>query len=410
MKSIITTEKRIAAIILFMLSVLLSQVFISCNKEEIKADPYFFIEGYPTGLQAIKEGSTQSYVVRSNRPWKIIPQEEGDWARPWPTEGTDDGIFKIIVDENPLFEDRLMNFAFIVDGEEQAVLFRVDQEANIPFIEVTNAVDDTISVQSQAGPVSIEIKANVPWTYSIDDESWLSEETMTETQLTLLANKNPGGGRYATITLSSDAFPALKREVVISQSPGLLILEEGFDWLNYGSAVPYEYSGEKRYDLWTPEEKNKGWYVTPNDLSDGQQCTYARIGFVKLGKTNYGGDLISPALSIEGTANIKVTFKAAVYRSSTGTVDSNVLKVFADGAGSTSVSEFAIDNIPNSLADDEAGVINDIWDPARAYSFTVTGATSSTKIRFLGGDYDNSGYPNGKNRIFLDDIKVEIIP
>ncbi|MCK7536499.1 MAG: hypothetical protein MZV63_38735 [Marinilabiliales bacterium] len=49
-------------------------------------------------------------------------------------------------------------------------------------------------------------------------------------------------------------------------------------------------------------------------------CCYARQGSVKLGKTGYGGDLISPALSkLVGTVNVRVTFKAIPYMTAAGT-------------------------------------------------------------------------------------------
>jgi hypothetical protein len=138
---------------------------------------------------------------------------------------------------------------------------------------------------------------------------------------------------------------------------------------------------------------------------------YARQGFVKLGKTNYGGDLISPKLSrIIGTQTVRVTFKAAAYVSAGGTViDSRVLRINVLGAGVPSVDMIMIENVPNNQAEDNAGIVNDIWDPARAWSFTITGATADTQIQFLGKAFDLRGEVPTTNRIFLDDIKVEIV-
>jgi hypothetical protein len=400
---------RIVAKLLFAL--LISAVAFTACKDEVenaKGDPFFTIEGQPTGITVDIDGITQSYVVRSNRSWKIIPDQEVDWARTFPEEGEDDGIFKVIVDENPTFDLRTVNFSFIVDGEEQAVMFRVDQEKNTAFIDIENAAEG-ISIPSAGGEVDISIDANVDWVYALDDESWLTEQAKSESELKLMAEKNWGPKRSVTLTVTSPDFPDLSAEVVITQSSGSVILEEDFSWLNYGSSVPYETSGEKRYDSWTEEEKNMGWYVTPNQFANNQQVCYARVGFVKLGKTNYGGDLISPKLELDGPTNVKVTFKAANYISANGNIDDKILKIYALGAGEPSVSELIIDNVPNSQAEDEAGKVNDIWDPERAYSFTITGATSETQIKLLGGDYDLRNVGQGKNRIFIDDIKVEII-
>ncbi len=387
-----------------------SMFFISCkdDDEDNVGSPYFNIEGNPTGLSLDIKGSTTSYVVRSNRPWQIVAQSEGDWLQAFPAEGEDDGIFKIIVKENPTFDLRTMNFVFVVDGKEEPVMFLVEQEANVPFVSILEAAEG-ISVASAEGDVVVNIKANVDWTYSLDNESWLTEKALTDSQITLTAANNDGPQRSVILTVTSPASPGLSAKVKLTQSAGSVVFEEDFSWLVYGNIIPYETTGEKRYDTWTQEEKDRGWEVTPNPGSSGQQLVYARTGFLKLGKTSYGSDIISPKLNIQGTKKLKVTFKAAAYISSGGSVDDRILKISVLGAGTPSVSEFTIDNIPNSKAQDEAGIANNIWDPERAYSYTITGATSDTQIRFLGGDLDLNGVGQGKNRIFLDDIKVEII-
>ncbi len=395
-------------IITFSALFLLSFSFISCESEEDEGEPYFLIEGEPTGLSVDMNINTSSYTVRSNRDWQIVTQGEDTWTRAFPDEGDDDGIFSFIVEENSLFEDRIMNFAFIVDGEEQPVLFRIDQEANVPYVMVENG-QSSIFVPAASGPFTLPITSNIDWTYSLDDDSWLEELDISDTEVKFYASRNRGDERAATLTLSGVDFPNVQEEVVITQAAGHILVQEDFSWLTYGSTVPYEWQDAVRYDNWTSEELAKGWDVTPNEFTNNQKCCYAMTGYVKLGKTNYGGDLITPSLAIEGTVDLKVTFKSAVYISASGNVDDRVLKVFALGAGTPSVSEFTINNVPNSQAEDEAGIVNDIWDPAKGYSFTVTGATVDTRIKFLGGDYSLAGVGQGKNRIFLDDIKVEII-
>lgn len=401
--------------ILFFTVILIFSVFFNAcsdDNDDKVGEPYFLIEENPTGLSVDVDGTPTrgvSYVVRSNRPWQVIPNEEADWIRVFPDDGgIDDGIFRIIVEENLTFDKRVMNFTFVVDGVEEPVLFRVEQDANVPFLEILES-EAGISVFASGGEISINLRANVDWTYSIDDDSWLTELDKNELQLTMTAESNQGPERTTFVTFTSPSNPDISAKIKLIQSSGSVILEEDFSWLNYGNAIPYEYSGEKRYDQWTQEEQNRGWYVTPNPASDGQQCVYARPGFVKLGKTNVGGDLISPKLDIEGTKDVEVTFKAAAYISAGGNVDDRNLKIFILGAGEPSVSEFEINNIPNSRAEDEEGIVNDIWDPERAYSFIITGATSETQIRFLGGAMDLKGIDQGKNRIFLDDITVKII-
>ena len=98
------------------------------------------------------------------------------------------------------------------------------------------------------------------------------------------------------MTLTANDFPAVSQTVSLVQSPGTVVLEENFNWLVYGSAVFYTTTGETRIDAWTQEQKDRGWTSTVNTVtgSGTTPLCYARQGFVKLGKTSYGGDIISP--------------------------------------------------------------------------------------------------------------------
>ncbi|NJB82494.1 BACON domain-containing protein [Wenyingzhuangia aestuarii] len=403
------TMQRIVRLFYTLLVICLTGLTSCTNDEnEFSGDPYFVIEDQPTGISADTQGITQSYVVRSNRPWKIVAQNEATWAQAFPNEGEDDGIFKFIVDENLTFDARTINFAFVVNGEEQPVLFRVDQIANIPFIVVENAAEG-ISVPSAATTFSIPVKANVNWTYTLVDGDWLSEVTLTENELNLIAVKNRGEERVATVKISAEGHPTLDTEITITQSAGDVILEENFDWLNYGSPVFYTYSGEGRMDdVWTADELAKGWTSTENEFASNQQVVYARPGFVKLGRTSYGGDLISPRLTgLEEATTVKVSFKAVPYKTKGGTQDDHTLKVSVIGDGETSVSSITVDNWPDYATDPDCTLI---WEEERSqYEFTITGATSETQLKFLGGDYLLKGVGKGKNRIFIDDIKVTIV-
>ena len=383
-------------------------VSVSCNDDEKSTgDPYFTIEENPTGLLVDINGITQSYVVRSNQPWEVVAQSEGAWVKAFPNKGDDDGIFKFIVEENNTFEARVMNFAFLVNGKEQPALFRVEQEANVPFITVQNA-GEGISVASAGGNFQINLNTNVEWTYQITNGNWIQNIETTETSIKLSAEKNKGTERSATLTISSTNHPALSKNVTITQLDGSIVLEEHFDWLTYGSTIFYTTSGEKRMDSWTQDEMDRGWTSTPNTNSSNQQVVYARTGFVKLGKTGYGGDLISPKfLILDEETNVKVTFKAVPYQTKGGTQDDNILNVGVIGPGTTSVDAFTISNWPDYDADPDCTAI---WEDASAtYTFTITGATAETQLQLLGGDFALVGVGKGKNRIFLDDIKVEII-
>jgi len=397
----ITRMLRISA--LFFISI----IFTSCESEDsISEDAYFTIEENPTGMNVGVNGEIKSFVVRSNRSWKIVGQEEVDWVKAFPAKGDDDGIFKIIVKENITFDARTTNFVFLVDGNEQPTLFRVDQEANVPFI-VLDKAEEGISIASIGGNFSININANVQWTYTLSDGSWLTEAELSDNEIKLTSERNKGDERSATLIVKSSQYPNLDKQIIITQSAGNIILEENFNWLNYANAILYEYKGEERMDNWTAEEIAKGWTSTENTFTNNQKVIYGRKGFVKLGKTGYGGDLISrPLSSLDGATTVRVTFKAVPYQTKGGTKDDNILNVSVLGPGTTSINSLTIDNWPDYVADPECV---EVWKSNTAkYEFTVTGATSETQIKLLGGDYYLKGVGAGKNRIFLDDIKVEI--
>lgn len=399
-----------AGIFFLVLLALSVWLFPSCEEETV-ADPFFNIEGSPTGITVVKAGATQSFTVRSNRPWKLVAQDEGDWVRIFPDEGDDDGIFKVIVKENSTFDPRSMNYIILVDGEEQPVMFRVDQDANVPYI----TVNPSVTIPSVGGDFTVAVTSNVNWTYALSSSAWLTEKSLSSSQVTLTAAENTSiDPRSVTMTFTATDYPAVTAVVALNQSPGTVVLEENFNWLTYGNIVFYTTTGETRIDTWTTAEKERGWTSTINTTS-GSGTTplcYARPGFVKVGKTGYGGDLISPKLSkITGSQNLKVTFKAVPYMTAAGTKDDNILKVSVEGPGTVSVTQFTIDNWPVYPSSGADAYCTAFWNEAPATrTFNVTGATSDTQIKFLGGDYYLVGVGAGKNRIFLDDIKVEIIP
>lgn len=414
MKNNIIKNLKNTAIVILPLFLFSLFLLSSCKEDPIQEDPFFTIEGDPTGLTVNKSAKTQAYVVRSNRPWQVVKQEDAGWVKAFPDKGDADGIFKIIVEANETFDTRISNFAFVVDGEEQPVLFRVEQAGNVPYITLPAAV----TIPAGGGEFSVDVASNVAWGATLSDFSWVQDIGVTTQKITFMAEENTSiDPREVTLTLTAVQYPTVIATVVLTQSPGTVVLEEDFSWLAYGSPVFYTTTGETRIDSWTQEQKDRGWTSTINTVegSGSTPLVYARQGFVKLGKTSYGGDLISPALSkLVGTQTVTVTFKAIPYMTAAGTMDDNILKVSVIGPGTVSQEQFVIDNWPVYPADAAAATDYCIgmWSaPEATRTFTITGATAETQIMFLGGDYDLRAtvVTINKNRIFLDDIKVEIV-
>lgn len=393
----------------------------ACSDDDSVA-AYAAIENTSTAFSGDFNAADYPVTVRSNRPWqvKLISSAPGasvsdtSWVRPFPAEGDKDGIFHLIVKENTGFEARSAKYALVVDGSEYPVAITVDQAAAVPSITVGNG-KDSVNAPAAGGAITLAVKANVPdWTCSVDEESasWLRLDSIGhDATVYLTAQKNLDVARTGTLHFTSASQPSANHDVHIVQASAGVIIKEDFSWLHYGTDITYNTDGQVRVDYWTDAEKAHGWTSTPVAESSNQPLLYGCLGFVKLGKTNFAGDLISPALTaLEGqTANVTVTFKACGYVSAGGTLDDNDLYVSVIGPGKVSVSKFTIDNYPNSTKL-EHGANYNVWAPAIAErTFTVTGATKDTRIKFMAGQsYSLKGVGKGKNRIFIDDVTVKV--
>lgn len=450
-KNILMIKRNFAFL---MAVVFLSTLVFSCSDDDDKKSgpAYFEIEGEPTGLTLGVDGNEDkpnSYVVRSNRSWEIVPDSDADWFKIFPEEGDDDGIFKIYVKENLTLDERVVNLSFIVDGVEQSVLFRVEQDANVPFLSIVNA-DKGVSIPSREGEFSLSIKANVEWEYTVENGEWMSEVERTDTKLTFSAPYNLDSERTATLKITSPTNPELTDEVKITQSSGSVFLEENFDWLGEGAPeVINVTTGEKNFKDWVASYgTDNGWTSTPvADTGGGMgQWVYSRLGFIKFGKASVNGDLITPKLSgIEESQDVVVSFKAIAYLSvAAGAIDAGDLNVEVIGPGQITEilkvgsqaepehgKEYldADDNVQESsgrITDNGAlfilgnycntdgparklwfGEDYDPWKPELSErSFVVSGATSETQIRFLPGKklgVDDKSYRHG-----LDDVRIEL--
>ncbi|MCI1779877.1 MAG: hypothetical protein LKI53_07980 [Bacteroidales bacterium] len=398
---------------------------ISCSKDENNTETTFSITDLPNTLEVsssgIKKGLTaeQSYIVRSNAKWAIESQTDDDWARFFPMEGDRDGIIRISVDENTSLEARSMSFAFISEETERPVLFTVKQKASEPFIRIGTGNKSEYTIPRVGGSLDLGVSSNIDWDYTIEDNSFLTINGITSDSIKVSADQINKDGEYwsALLTLTGKGeYSDIRTQIRITQL-GALIYQD-FSWLNYGSALQWETTGETRWDNWTASEQaNTGW-------TSGTEIVYARQGFIKLGKTSYGGDIVSPELGISGTEDIEVVFKATPYISSKGTKDLNTLYVGVIGDGELETEEdqnssivsaeydgtrysciaFTIDNYPNPK--EESSAVS-VWAPEVSQRrFKIKNAKASTKVFFMGGAYGNALGTGIKNRIFLDDIKI----
>lgn len=398
--------------VMFAFALSLIMLFSSC-KDENDTGGYFALKDNPSKMEVSAQGASATYTVQSTGNWKVEPLRKEKWLKIEPMEGNGDGTFTVTVNRNIANEARAMALFFTVDGQLQNSVLRIEQEAGTgggqseePYLYFDGR-PESLEIPEAGVTSSHIIRSTGKWRVEIENQpEWVAINPMEgegDTPVTLTVEGNASSSRSAKVIFFLDGEQ--QANVLPIYQDGA-IFTENFNWLNYGNAIFPTTDGEKIISSWTAEEKERGWTSSPS--ADKSTPVYARPGFVKLGKTNYGADLISPKLSnVQGTRNLLVKFKAVPYLTAGGTKDNTILKVNVIGPGTVSVSEFNIDNWPNYTTDPTCTLI---WQEARTErSFVITGATAETQIRFLGGDFDLRGQdPLNKNRIFLDDIVVTI--
>lgn len=402
--------------LLLILILIMSVLLISCKKDKDARVEFELLSGSPE-LQVSVDGTSETYSIRTSGYWTVSFVDDVDWIEVQPREGQGDATFTVSIDKNRQMESRSAALAFHVNHVRMSDLIRItqDENPNPPYFEL-DYESETLEVSGSGVRKVFDVRSNTQWEVIVPQEvDWISVEPAAgngEGEFVVVVDENPlYSSRSALLSYKVDGIAhGLSLNIIQGgKVDNSIILNEDFEWLTYGSPIFYTTTGETRFDNWTDEEKAKGWTSTVNTVSGSgdQPLLYARSGFVKLGKTSYGGDLVSPKLStIVGESDVVVTFKAVPYQTKAGARDDNTLKVSVIGPGKVSHETFIIDNWPDYDADPECV---EIWkNPSAQRTFIIKGATAETQIRFVGGDFDlrPDVVQVNKNRIFLDDIIV----
>lgn len=402
--------------LLLILILIMSVLLISCKKDKDARVEFELLSGSPE-LQVSVDGTSETYSIRTSGYWTVSFVDDVDWIEVQPREGQGDATFTVSIDKNRQMESRSAALAFHVNHVRMSDLIRITQDENPhpPYFEL-DYESETLEVSGSGVRKVFDVRSNTQWEVIVPQEvDWISVEPAAgngEGEFVVVVDENPlYSSRSALLSYKVDGIAhGLSLNIIQGgKVDNSIILNEDFEWLTYGSPIFYTTTGETRFDNWTDEEKAKGWTSTVNTVSGSgdQPLLYARSGFVKLGKTSYGGDLVSPKLStIVGESDVVVTFKAVPYQTKAGARDDNTLKVSVIGPGKVSHETFIIDNWPDYDADPECV---EIWkNPSAQRTFIIKGATAETQIRFVGGDFDlrPDVVQVNKNRIFLDDIIV----
>lgn len=394
--------------------------FSGCkDNDDPVGDPYLTFENIEGTINVSKAGITQAkrkaVTVRSNSPWKVSLENPDDssWLHFFIDEGEDDGIIYYWVDKNSTFDQREGKINLSENGK---VLNSLDivQEADVPNITIKDG-SNGFTIAPEGSVLKVAIDANITWKATLTpDVDWARITNVTEDTIFVTIDKNEEDERTVNLSLVGEGeHSGVSTTALITQKDESLIFNDNLSWLQEGEEKPTYETPEIRIDLWNDAEKAAGWSSLSN-------WAYGGRGYVKLGKTNYNGDIISPALSkLKKPTDVKVTFQSMGYVSAGGVKDASVVKVGVIGPGEVNGDEVKTISIngtayrcvkfvntvfPNSEKN-ENGEDYDPWaQPGSYHSFTITGATAETKIIFVGGD--NWNKVKGKNRVFLKSVEV----
>lgn len=391
--------------------------FSGCkDNDDPVGDPYLTFENIEGTINVSKAGITQAkrkaVTVRSNSAWKVALENPDDasWLHFFIDEGEDDGLIYYWVDKNTTFDQREGKITLSDNGK---VLNSLDivQEADVPTISVKDGAND-YTIAPEGSVLKLAIEANISWKASLTpDVEWAHITNVTEDSVFVTIDKNEEDERTVTLALTGEGeYANVNSNTLITQKDESLIYNDDLNWLQEGEDKPTYETPEVKIEKW---EKDMGW-------TSYSSWAYGGHGYIKLGKTNYNGDIVSPALTkLKKPTDVKVTFQSMGYVSKTGVKDASIVKVGVIGPGEVNGDEvnsisingtayrcvkFVNTVFPNS-ENNENGEDYDPWaQPGSYHSFTITGATAETKIIFVGGD--NWNKVKGKNRVYLKSVEV----
>jgi hypothetical protein len=398
--------------------------FSACSDTNTETgNPYLNFDGITqaitVGVDGIKKANFVGVTVRSNQDWNVNLNNQSDssWLHYFIDEGNGDGLMYYWVDANSNFRTREGKINFSNNGKTLNSL-DIQQTANKPDVEIANA-ESGYTILPTTGSLAVPVNHNIPWTATLEDTNWAYIDSCGTDTVYLSFNRNHNDARTVTLTIQGKGdYNNISSSTKITQEAPGLVMNEDFNWLNEGDDKPYYQYPEIACSKWTDAEKNYGWTSIDGWL-------YGGIGYIKLGKTSYAGDAVSPAFKTLTTiTDVQVSFQAIGYIASTGKEDDGIIKVGIIGPGTIITDAMSTINVngttydcarfqctvfPNS-ANNENGTDYDPWAQDKShFNFKINGVSKDTRLIFIGGDKWNSdlgGVGQGKNRVLIDNIKV----
>lgn len=272
--------------------------------------------------------------------------------------------------------------------------------------------------------VTFSVTAPYDWTLTVSDETWVGisprkgnagQTTTVTIAPTANTTKEPKSSEL-TLVCFDPANEANSSEVKLTlrqsrladlHDVGYVFFEDDFNWIT----PLWDFTTYNQPYGWpTVDASDFHFYTNNSNTAVGAKAaelgytfnasTYGRyLGFVKLGKTNENGLLITPALKDidkDRSATLLVQFDGAYYMTAGGSADTGTSMSVTVVDGGTIIDGKATDEGRTLVIPMRRGFA---WD---RYFFLVKDATSATKIQFSDGIAKTAI----KTRLYLDNVTI----
>lgn len=356
------------------------------------------------------EGDEFSVAVQANVEYQV--EISDSWIKEVETPSTRASVEKsehsFTLDVNLSGATRTGYIRFFNKESNVEAVVVVKQENFVPRVTVTYTCGSTIpAVPGVASTVMYHVDANIDFTVSAD--SWIKfpqtscPKGVYDVAVEIEANTSDMI-RTGKATVEFGLEP---QEIVVNQYPAGMYYVETFDWvapyvqqyIDAGKEMGDSMQDNKAYSIGSPYTTITGFdqgmeaaglqslYTTRKD-----EAIYPCLGnYMKFSKTHYMNGLLFPALPIEGTKDLTLTFDWACSNG-----DNVTLLVSLEGSGTIEGdSEFTpIAGLADSYE----------WQPQ---TVTIKGADSTTRVKIGPKDFQNKKVDNAKRRYFLDNIIIK---
>ena len=191
-----------------------------------------------TDLNFTSEGGSQNVTFTSSGNWtaQVLNDRANDWCKLTPASGAaGNGQITVTAAANATTDERSASI-ILKSGTVQKTI-KVTQKQK----DALTVTASKFEVAAEGGPVAIEVKANVDFSYAVDgaSQSWIKYQTTramkTSTLVFDIAENDSRDKRQGTVTISSGALKEVvtiyqegaKPTIVISKSEYVIGSEGG---------------------------------------------------------------------------------------------------------------------------------------------------------------------------------------